>query len=140
MKFLLDPQNLMLLGACVVSGAMLVWPLIRDRASSVKSLSTIGATRLINSGNPVLLDVRETAEYQGGRLPNAIHIPLSQLKERAGELAKYTGRPVVAYCERGQRSRSAASSLAGAGFTDVYELAGGIRAWKEAGLPVESGT
>ncbi len=138
MKFLLDPQNLMLLAACVVSGTMLVWPLIRDRASPVKSLSTIGATRLINSGNPVLLDVRETAEYEGGRLPNAIHIPLSQLKERSGELAKFAGRPVVLYCERGQRARSAASTLARGGFGDVYELAGGIRAWKDAGLPVET--
>lgn len=129
-------NNWLLIVVFVVSGVMLVWPLISARTSQMKPITTLGVTRLINSGNPVLLDLRETREFEGGRLPNALHIPLSQLKDRAGELNKFTGRPLIAYCDRGQRSRGAVATLTGLGFKEIYQLAGGIRAWKEAGLPV----
>jgi rhodanese-related sulfurtransferase len=85
----------------------------------------------------VLLDVREINEYEAGRLPKAIHIPLSQLASRAGELAKLTARPIVAYCATGNRSRGAGAALARIGFKDIYNLDGGYRAWKDAGLPVD---
>jgi rhodanese-related sulfurtransferase len=140
MTFLSDSQNLMLIAVFFASGSMLIWPFIRQRTSPMKPLSTLGTTRLINGANPVLLDLRETNEYEGGRLPNALHIPLSQLNGRIGELTRFKGRPLVAYCARGQRTRAAAGMLAGAGFSDLYELSGGIRAWKDAGLPIESGT
>lgn len=129
-------ENLLLVVVFVVSGAMLAWQVFGGRLSKMKPITTLGVTRLINSANPVLLDLREAKEYEGGSLPNAVHIPLSQLKERAGELGKLTGRPVVAYCERGQRTRAAVGTLTALGFRDMYHLAGGIRAWKEAGLPV----
>jgi len=58
---------------------------------------------------------------------------------RAAELAKHAARPVIAYCARGQRSRMAASSLAKAGFSEIYHLNGGIDAWRAAGLPLERG-
>ena len=121
----------------IVSGAMLVWPLVQRRMSPVKDVGNLEATRLINSANAVLVDVRETKEFEGGRLPKAVHIPLSQLDSRGSELARYVGRPVVAYCMTGQRSRMAGSALARLGFKDVYHLHGGYRAWKDAGLPVE---
>ena len=128
--------NWYLILAMVVSGAMLVWPLIQRRMSPVKDVGTLEATRLINS-NAVLVDVRETQEYEGGRLPKAVHIPLSQLESRSGELAKLKDRPVVAYCMTGNRSSLAAKILERAGFKDIYQLRGGYRAWKDAGLPVE---
>jgi rhodanese-related sulfurtransferase len=129
--------NWYLILAMVVSGAMLVWPLVRHRLSPVKDVGTLEATRLINSSNAVLVDLRETQEYEGGRLPKAVHIPLSQLESRSGELAKLKDRPVVAYCMTGSRSTLAAKVLERAGFKDVYQLRGGYRAWKDAGLPVE---
>ena len=95
------------------------------------------ATQLINRQNALILDVRETQEYEGGRVPNAVHVPLSQLAGRGQELKKFTSRPVIAYCERGGRSRSAAGKLAKLGFSEVYTLRGGLRAWADAGLPVE---
>jgi rhodanese-related sulfurtransferase len=129
--------NWYLILAMVVSGAMLVWPLVQRRLSPVKDVGTLEATRLINSSNAVLVDLRETQEYEGGRLPKAVHIPLSQLESRSGELAKLKDRPVVAYCMTGSRSTLAAKVLERAGFKDVYQLRGGYRAWKDAGLPVE---
>ena len=128
--------NWYLILAMVVSGGMLVWPLVRRRLSPVKDVGTLEATRLINS-NALLVDVRETQDYEGGRLPKAVHIPLSQLESRSGELGKLKDRPVVAYCMTGNRSSLAAKILERAGFKDIYQLRGGYRAWKDAGLPVE---
>lgn len=132
-------KNWLLVLTFVASGLMLLWPLLARRLSPVKEIGTAVATRLINRENAVLLDVREAAELEAGKLPNAVHVPLSQLKERVGELAKYSSRPVIVYCARGQRSRGAAGTLAKAGIANIYQLQGGLKAWRDAGLPVESG-
>jgi len=130
-------ENWLLILVAFVSGAMLVWPLVQRRFSPMKALSTTDVTRLINSRDAIPLDVREPKEFEGGRLPNALHIPLSQLESRSADLAKHAGKPVVVYCETGNRSRMAGAALAKAGLTEVYHLNGGFRAWKDAGLPVE---
>lgn len=135
MSFLRD--NWLLILVAFLSGAMLVWPLVQRRFSPMKDLGTLGVTHLVNTQDAVLLDVRETKEFEGGRLPNAVHIPLSQLEGRAADLAKFAGRPVIAYCASGSRSRMAGNALAKAGIKDVYTLNGGLRAWKDAGLPLE---
>lgn len=130
-------NNWMLILVMFLSGAMLLWPLVQRRLSPAKEIGNLNATHLINHQDAILVDVRETREYEGGRLPKALHIPLSQLDSRSGELAKLTGRPVIAYCASGHRSRSAGNALAKMGFKDIYTLHGGYRAWKDAGLPVE---
>lgn len=129
-------QNIWLVLLFIASGAMLVWPLVQRRLSSAKELGTHEATRLINDRNPVVIDVREAKELDGGKLPNAVHIPLSQLSSRSGELSAMTARPVVAYCARGTRIATAARALGKLGFKEVYGLRGGIAAWRAAGLPV----
>ena len=135
MAFLLN--NWMLELIMLLSGGMLLWPLVQKRFSPVTDVGTVQAIQLINRQNAVMLDVREAKEFEGGHVPNAVHIPLSQLPGRGTELAKLTSRPVVVYCERGQRSRSAGGALAKLGFADINVLTGGFRAWKEAGLPVQ---
>ncbi len=129
-------NNWMLILVLVLSGAMLVWPLFQRRFSTVKDIGTAMVTRLINHQDAVLVDVREAKEFEGGRLPNAVHIPLSQLAGRASELSKLTSRPVVAYCQNGRRSRMAATALSRIGFKDIYSLHGGIHEWKKDGLPL----
>ncbi len=130
-------NNWMLIAVFLMSGAMLVWPLVQRRFSSVKDVNNAEATQLLNRRNAVLLDVREPKEFEGGRLPTAIHIPLSQLAGRVSELGKLVARPIVAYCDTGRKSRMAAGTLAKAGFKEIYTLQGGIAAWKKDGLPVE---
>lgn len=132
-------NNWALILVLLVSGAMLVWPLIQHRVSPMREVGPAQATQLINRKDAVMLDLREPAEYQGGRALRAVHIPLSQLASRGKELSKLTSKPVIAYCERGNRSRMAGSALAKLGFSEVYSLRGGLRAWKDAGLPVENG-
>jgi rhodanese-related sulfurtransferase len=130
-------ENWLLILVAIVSGAMLVWPLVQRQFSPMKGLGTSEVTRLINSRDAIPLDVREPKEFEAGRLPNALHVPLSQLGSRSAELAKHAGKPVIAYCETGVRSRTVGAALAKAGLTEVYHLNGGFRAWRDAGLPVE---
>jgi len=130
-------SNWMLILVMVLSGAMLIWPYLQRVISPLQEIGNLNATHLINTRNAVLLDIRETAEYDGGHMPNAVHIPLGQLKSRGSELAKLVARPVVVYCERGMRTRGAVSLLGKLGFKEVYGLAGGFKAWKDAGLPIE---
>ena len=121
----------------VLSGGMLLWPLIHRRVSGVADASTLQVTQLINTEKAVTVDLRETKELADGKLPGAVHIPLSQLKDRVGELEKFKERPLILYCARGQRSRSAGSVLGRAGFTKLFNLTGGHQAWKDAGLPLD---
>jgi rhodanese-related sulfurtransferase len=121
----------------VLSGVMLLWPWVTRRLSPVREIGTLDATRMINKENPIVLDIREPREYTGTQLPNAMHVPLSQLKDRGGELAKHVARPVIVYCDRGLRGGAAASALGKLGFTRVQSLRGGLRAWRDAGLPVQ---
>ncbi|GAA4080607.1 MBL fold metallo-hydrolase [Streptomyces shaanxiensis] len=83
----------------------------------------------------VLVDVREHDEWAAGHAPGAVLAPLSALS--SGELLPQAaqGRPVVAICRSGKRSREAAALLAARG-TDVVDVVGGMRAWAEAGLPL----
>jgi rhodanese-related sulfurtransferase len=129
-------NNWPLILVMVVSGAMLLWPLIGGRLSKVREIGALSATQLINRQNAVLLDLREGKDYAAGHLPNAVHIPLSQLSSRGGELSKLTSRPLIAYCDRGPKSRGAGSALSKLGFAEVYTLRGGVRAWIDAGLPI----
>jgi rhodanese-related sulfurtransferase len=129
-------RNWLLVLVFVLSGVMLLYPLVSRRLSPVREIGTLDATRLLNKEAPLVLDVREANEFEGGKLPNAVHIPLSQLKDRVAEIAKYTSRPVIVYCARGVRGGAATSALTRLGFKEVQSLRGGFRAWKDAGLPV----
>lgn len=135
-KFITD--HLFLVTMALVSGGMLVWPLLRERSGG-SSLSTLQATQLINREDALLLDVRDAAAYAQGHIINARNIPMSQLEERAAELGKQKGkaRPVIVHCESGTRSAAGMALLTKHGFEKVYTLAGGITAWKAAGLPME---
>jgi rhodanese-related sulfurtransferase len=123
----------------IISGGMLLWPLVGRRFSSVREVGALSATQLINRQNAVMLDLRDRKDYDGGHVPNAMHIPLSELASRGGELSKFNTRPLVAYCDRGNKSRSAGSALSKLGFAEVYTLRGGVRAWTDAGLPLAKG-
>jgi rhodanese-related sulfurtransferase len=81
----------------------------------------------------LLLDVREANEWEAGHAPGATWIPLGDL-ERA-RLEVPFNRQIVCVCRSGQRSARAAEALIGWGF-DAVNMAGGMRAWAAAGLPV----
>jgi rhodanese-related sulfurtransferase len=127
-------NNLLLFVVAFVSGAMLLWPLFR-RGAGGPWVNTAEATHLINREDALVLDVRDPGEYGAGHILGAKNVPLSRLGD-AG-VAKRKDRPVIVYCEGGERSSKAVAALKRQGFARVVNLTGGLRAWQQAGLPVE---
>ena len=89
------------------------------------------AEEMLDRGEALLLDVREPQEWAAGHAPRAQHVPLGELRPESVP----AGRPVIAVCRSGNRSGKAADLLAASG-VPVHNLAGGMKGWAEAGLPV----
>jgi len=88
-------------------------------------------------GEFFLLDVRTPGEYQEVRLAGAKLIPIDQLLKRLHEVPK--NKPLLVYCAVGSRSSQVVNYLARIGYTEVYNLYGGIYAWGKKGYPVLTG-
>ena len=134
MKFVID--NIYLVVVALVSGAMLVWPLLR-RGGGGPRVSASDAVQLINRHDAVVVDIREPNEYAVSHIINSRNVPLKELDSRVKELARFKEKPVIVTCDTGNRSRGGVATLKKLGFTQVYNLAGGLGAWQQAGLPTE---
>jgi len=121
----------------VSSGLMLLWTFFGNKIRGLKEADTVAALQLINHKDALILDVREKNEFDAGHILNAKLIPLGKLKERIGELEKFRERPILVVCRSGQRSMMATVQLGKQGFSEVYNLAGGVSAWQKANLPLE---
>jgi rhodanese-related sulfurtransferase len=95
-------------------------------------ISALDAVALVADG-ALLLDVREDDEWAAGHAEQAVHIPLSQLNARTGELP--TDRTIVCVCHVGGRSAMVTAALNRAGWA-ALNLDGGMNAWAAAGLPI----
>ncbi|MDA0225315.1 MAG: rhodanese-like domain-containing protein [Proteobacteria bacterium] len=129
-------ENILLIAIALMSGGMLLWPFLRNGVGG-SQVDTNQATQMINRQDALLLDVRELAEWNQGRVLGARHVPAGELEARAGEVSKKKDKPVIVYCESGTRASSAAGVLRKHGYTNVFSLAGGFTGWRHAGLPVE---
>lgn len=127
-------QNLMWVGLAAVSGGMLLWQTFSGSGGS--NISPSDATLLINRQDALVVDVRETAEWSAGHIPNARHIALGQLGKHLSEIEKFKDKPVIVVCASGNRSGAACRTLKKSGFQQVFNLAGGVRSWGDAGLPM----
>lgn len=85
--------------------------------------------RRMRDGDVLLVDVREMDEWEEGRIPGAVHAPLSGFGESARGLLEERGREIVVYCRSGNRSTRAAEYLLGMGHPRVSNMEGGILAW-----------
>ena len=115
--------------------------ILRDARAQVREVSAaeVDAQREAKSP-PLLLDVRETHEWEAGHLPGAVHVPRGHLESRIEGEAPDRSRPIVIYCASGVRSVFAAQTLAEMGYADVVSMAGGFQGWKSQGLPWNSPT
>ncbi len=134
MKFIID--NLALIAIAVVSGGMLLWTSF-SRPGSSGGVSAAEAVRLMNREKGVLIDVCEASEHAAGHCVGSRNIPLGDLERRAAELPKNKQLPVLLMCQSGSRSARAAAALRKLGYQRALPVQGGLRAWREAGLPVE---
>ncbi len=87
----------------------------------------------------MLIDVRTRAEYDRGHIPGVKKlIPVDKLESRIGELGEFKGKDVVLHCRSGARSSKAAEILLKKGFKKVFNLKGGIEAYKQAGFKIKT--
>ena len=99
------------------------------------SVKTVAA----HKGKPgvVVLDVREPHEYVDAHIPGVLHIPMGEVLDRKAEFID--AKIIFVTCRSGNRSGRITDALRSEGHTNVHNMAGGIRAWKSLGLPVEQG-
>jgi rhodanese-related sulfurtransferase len=89
---------------------------------------------MLGRGEAEVIDVRHDYEWEEGRIGGARHVEVNELSAAAASIPR--NRPVVFYCRSGSRSGMAAEAFRQAGY-DAYNLAGGVTAWAERGLPLE---
>ena len=132
-------QNILLVAVAVMSGALLLWPIIMGLIHGTNDVSVADAVRLINQKDALLIDVRDPAEFATGHIPHARNIPASQVKDRLKDFEKYKSKPVIVHCRNGQRSGGAAAAFRKAGYTEAVKLRDGLTGWEQANLPIQKG-
>ena len=131
-----NPFNLILFGTAVITGGMLLWPLINRPFRQGRDIGVTEAVQLINRRDALTLDVRDSGEFAAGHIANARHIPEAQVADRLKDLEKFKTRPIIVACRSGNRAAGVAALLGKNGFAEVFVLRGGIAAWQQAGMPL----
>ena len=134
MKFLID--NWMLISIAIASGGMLFWPLIAG-GMNAGALNASGAVQLINREKAVVIDVCEPAEFAVGHVGGAKNVPLGELEAKLPSVVKNKALPLILVCASGARSGRAVAIAKKLGYEQAQSLGGGLKAWKEASLPIE---
>lgn len=132
MNFLL--ANWMLILVALVSGGMLLSSMLGKGGGG---LSAPAAVQLINREKAVVIDVCEPAEFAAGHVTGAKSIPMAELEAKLPGAVKNKATPLVMVCASGARAGRAAALARKLGYENTQVLAGGMKAWRDANLPVE---
>ncbi len=108
---------------------------IRERFQAFAALSAAQAVRLMNQG-ALVVDLRGKEMFDAGHIGEARNIPVDDLAAQADNLKKWRDKPVITYCDRGNTGVGAARALTKLGFTQVFNLTGGLEAWNKDNLPL----
>lgn len=133
MKFIVD--NWMLILIALSSGGMLAWPMVRG--ANTGSLTAQGAVQLINRERAVVVDVREPEEFATGHVTGAKNVPLNQLEQKLPTAVKNKSLPLLLVCASGSRAQRAVATAKKLGYEQAQAVAGGLKSWKDANLPLE---
>lgn len=131
-----NPFNMMLFGGAIATGVMLLWPLVMQPFRAGREIGVVEAVQLINRKDALVIDLRDTGEYEAGHIAGARHVPEKQLTERLADIEKFKGRSLIVVCRSGMRSSAAVQVLRRGGFNEAVNLRGGIGAWEQAGMPL----
>ncbi|MFO0512529.1 MAG: rhodanese-like domain-containing protein [Gammaproteobacteria bacterium] len=127
-----------LVALTVVAALLVVAYEVRARRDAFAAISPQDLIRLQNRG-ALVLDLRKSEDYAAGHIGGARDFDASQLVKANETLRKHREKPVVVYCDTGSTGAAAARVLAGQGFTQAFNLRGGIAAWRADNLPLEQG-
>lgn len=133
MKFIID--NWMLISIALASGALLLWPVVQG--ATAVGIAPNTAVQLINREKAVVVDVCQPEEFAQGHIVGSKNIPLADLEAKLPGLVKNKALPVVLVCQTGARSGRAVATAKKLGYEQAQSLAGGLKAWKVANLPVD---
>ena len=101
----------------------------KESDSSYQQITQEKAKEMIDTQEVIILDVREQDEYDSGHIPGAVLLPVGTIDEdTAAAVIPEKDTSVLIYCRSGNRSKTASSTLADLGYTNVYEF-GGINSW-----------
>ncbi|MDI9234774.1 rhodanese-like domain-containing protein [Limnohabitans lacus] len=131
MNFLFD--NWMLIAVALASGVALIVPTLGKGSG----LSPQDMVQLMNREKAVVIDVCSADEFAQGHVIGAKNLPLSELEAKLAQVVKNKATPVVMVCQVGARSARAAATAQKLGYENVQSLAGGLKAWQAANMPVE---
>lgn len=134
MKFIVD--NWMLILIVLSSGAMLAWPVLRG-GGGAGTLTAQGAVQLINRQRAVVVDVRDAEEFAAGHATGSRNVPLAQLEAKLPAAVKNKTLPVLIMCATGARAQRAVAIAKTLGYEQAQAVAGGLKGWKDANLPIE---
>jgi rhodanese-related sulfurtransferase len=129
-------QNAILVGLAIGSGFALLWPLLNRGTNGVPNISATEAVLLMNRSKPLILDVRDAAEFAAGHIQGAKNIPVAELANRLKEIEKFKDKTVLVHCQKGMRAKAACSILRAQQFSQLHNLQGGLDTWIEAKLPL----
>ena len=127
--------------ACFAQGPQGAHPgfqnLVNEARTRIKEVSVPALQAMMTSNpRPILIDVREDMEWQAGHAAGAIHIGRGVLEREIETSVPTKDALIVLYCQGGARSALAADTLQKMGYTKVYSLAGGLNAYRQAGMPL----
>lgn len=126
----------MLIAVAVASGAGLLWPVLANGAKA-GTLTANGAVQRINREKAVVVDVSEAEEFAAGHVGGAKNVPLAQLEDKLTSTVKNKSLPLILVCATGARANRALAVAKKLGYEQAEVLSGGLKAWKEANLPIE---
>ena len=121
-------------GTVVLAIAVAAYELSKARSGG-QAVGPTDAVRLMNQG-ALLVDVRSKAEFDGGHIIDARHVPQEAVAESVETLKRFKDKVVITCCESGMRSGTAARVFKEQGFTKVVNLRGGLQAWRAENLPL----
>ena len=81
----------------IASSGILLWPFILKLTGGTKEIGTLETTRLMNSGNALVLDIRDTGAFNGGRIPKSKNIPSSEIDKRVVSSVPISLAPPVSF-------------------------------------------
>lgn len=114
--------------------------LVEDAKSRIREVTVDDVKNYREAGlDFVLVDTREESEWAAGRAEGAIHLGKGIIERDVEQTIPEADKKIVLYCGGGYRSALAAETLEKMGYTDVFSLAGGWRAWNAAAMPVDQG-
>lgn len=126
----------MLVTAFFAVSFFLIQDIVEAGMRKYNTISPMLTVTKLNTGHPIVLDVREPSEYSKGHITDAINIPVANIKAQVNKIDLYKKDDVIVVCHTGTRSAPACTTLQKLGFENIFLMTGGMQSWEENKLPI----